>query len=177
MASERSLFRKLEVLISLASAEEVGGVRELGAAIERHSPDIFYSRRYDSNSEEFVWEFSRNVLRRAIKFARTLDLIDSGGALTETGRLALRRDRYAEVIRGRVRRTLEKSGFEFARANEVIRSLLSCDPPQLPTSEVLREELGIGLGKGKFSTLLTLLGHAGGANFSQRKMYLEFFGG
>jgi hypothetical protein len=69
---------------------------------------------------------------------------------------------------------LAHKGIEFAMLNTIIGQKLHSEPPILPTSEVLWNELQPVISRGLFSTLLTLLVHCECWQSSQRKVFLAF---
>jgi len=174
MPGERSLYRKIQVVLEIAKSAQVKTVEELRALIRLRRPSIFYSRRYDQAKDTFVDDISDRVIARAVSVGETLGLLSEHGSLTSDGRDALRKTQYEKVISRLVRAFLARSGVDLRQLNSVVRQSLRADPPILPTGEELWTRSGTELSYSKFSMLLLLLVHSNEASCSQRKVFLHF---
>jgi hypothetical protein len=172
--SDRSLYRKMEVVLDIAKAVSVVSVDELRAEIHGRKPSLFLSRHYNRTKDQFVEGISEQVIRRSLNTCRLLGLLGEDGGLTPDGREALRKTRYAAVVARLTRQFLRDRDINFNKLNEVIRKHLQASPPLLPTSEELWQATGMKLSRGMFTRMLTLLAHSGAAQSAQKRIYLRF---
>lgn len=135
---------------------------------------MFNTSRYVAERDAFVPDISIQAIKRAVAFCRFLDLLTEEGTLTVHGRDAARKSRFSAVLGEQARLMLGRAGVKFGVMNSVIRSRLHADPPVLPTSDVLWNELQPNMSRGTFSKMLTLLIHCECGHSSQKKVYLGF---
>ena len=174
MASDRSLYRKIEVVLDLAKSVSVASVHELRSEILGRKPSLFFSRQYNSATDRFDEDISERVIRKTLSVCRLLGLLDDDGSLTAAGREALRKTRFDAVVAGAVRRFLREREIHLAKLNELIRKRLQTNPPVLPTSVELWQATGMTMARGTFARMLTLLAHCGAADSTQKRIYLRF---
>lgn len=173
MPSERSLYRKIQVILEVARTARVATVKELRVQVADQNISTFFSRQYDGEKDEFVWRMSTRAVQGAVSLCVSLTLIDLSGHLTDSGRDALRRTRFDEVIAVRVRAFLKAEGVDFFELDRVVKRSLRADPVVLPTARVLWDEGQLRLGYGIFSKMLTLLANCGAVESTQRKVFLK----
>lgn len=173
MASERSLYKKIQEVLVIARSVRVKSLRELRDHIESEPPDMFKTRQYDAKTDTKPLLVSPPVVRRAVNMCLFLELLSIDGRLTETGREALHPRQFDQIVAECVRSKMLESGVHLSRLNDVIVKGLQASPPALPTSGALWEAAGNDMAKGLFTRLLTLLAHCGAAESSQRKIFLR----
>jgi len=172
MPSERSLYRKMELVLEVAAEVEPGSLDELRIEIE--GIPSFNTERYDAEKDDFVLGPSKPVIRRTVRWCVSLDLLSESGRLTRQGRSARRAGSFAKVVSKQVRLCLEVGGVDFAALNEAVTACMAASPAILPTARELWERLSPEIRCSDFSRLLTLLSHCGVATASQSRIYLSF---
>jgi hypothetical protein len=172
--SERSLFRKVQTVVEVAKTVKVSTLEELCREIKGLGPTMFNTSRYVAERDAFVTDISLEAIKRAVAFCRFLDLLSEEGGLTVHGRDAARKSRFGAVLGEQARLMLGRAGVKLGALNSVIRGKLHADPPVLPTSDVLWDELQPTMSRGTFSKMLTLLIHCECGRSSQKKVYLGF---
>jgi hypothetical protein len=175
MASERSMYSKIRLILSDAEREKPESLGGLVEGTHSRGHPAFLTYQYDVPTDDFVWRQSLKAIGRAVRMSRRLDLVDDSGQLTRAGAAALRSDAaFQDTVRSSVARVLEAAGVRSAKLNDTARRLLRSDPPTLPTAAVLWAELAPELGRAEFGRLLTLLADARGAETHQKKLFLRF---
>jgi hypothetical protein len=174
VASERSLFRKMQTVVEVAKSVKVSSLDELCQEIGGLGPTMFNTSRYVPERDAFVADISSESIRRAVAFCRLLELLSEEGTLTVHGRDAARKSRFSAVLGEQAQLMLGRAGVKVGKMNSVIRGSLQADPPVLPTADVLWDELQPDMNRGTFAKLLTLLIHCERGRSSQRKIYLGF---
>lgn len=174
MASDRSLYHKIELVLDIAKSVSVASVDELRIEIIGRKPANFFSRQYDPDTDRFDEDISERVVRKTLSTCRVLGLLADDGSLTTAGREALRKTRFDVVLAEAVRKFLREREIHLPKLNELIRKKLQASPPVLPTSEELWHATGTKMSRGTFARMLTLLAHSGAARSAQRRIYLRF---
>jgi len=167
----------MQIVVEVAKGARASSSSELCEIVKDEHPSIFATSRYDASQDTFVTGPSVEAVRRAVTLCRVLNLITEGGMLTPKGREAARRSRFSCVVGEEVGIMLAGKGVKFEMLNDIIRRKLHSEPPVLPTSEVLWNELQPEMSRGLFSRLLTLLVHSECGQSSQRKVFLAFGNG
>ncbi len=175
VASERSLYSKLDLVLGTALSSEPETLSQLSDSVLAQGHSAFVTRRYDADEDDYVWKPSRPSVVRVVGMARRLGLVDDSGQLTDAGNSAhstessFRRE-IADAVAGR----LGESGTSLASLNRLATELLRRSPPEMPTAAAFFEELEPSIGRAEFGRLLTLLADAEAALIAQRRIYLEF---
>jgi len=164
----------MQTVVDVAKAVKVSDLEELCQEIKGLGPTMFNTSRYAPERDAFVSDISIQAIKRTVAFCQLLELVNEEGALTVHGRDAARESRFSIVLGEEVRLMLSRGGVKLGAMNAVIRSKLHADPPVLPTSDVLWEELQPDINRGTFSKMLTLLIHCESGRCSQKKVYLGF---
>lgn len=173
MASERSLYRKIQVVLSLAKAVDIGSISELYTAVAAQRPPNFLTKQYDSAHDELTLDVSKRGVRRAVNICRRLGLLDEAGGLTETGKQALKAAHFDRIVSNQIRTLFRERGIGRSALNEIIRKCLRSDPVTMPTTSELWERTNSEISLMLFSQMLTLLSQCGEAQSFQRKIYTE----
>jgi len=174
MPSERSLYRKIQIVLDITKSVAATNIEQLRAEIAGQELPAFVSEQYDQDEDRFVPRVSERVIRKTLNACRLLELVGEDGRLTPTGREASRRTRFDAVIAQQARAFLSQRDVNFRRLNEIIRKHLQATPPVLPTSDKLWEAISTSVTRGIFTRMLTLLAHCGAAESTQRRIYLRF---
>jgi hypothetical protein len=174
MPSEYSLYRKIQVALDIAKSVQISAWSQLKEKIASEAPPNFMTTQYDVKRDAMVQQLSERSIRRTVNICRALHLIDDSGDLTSTGRKSLRHASFNKILAEAVREFLEGRNVNISNLNEIIQKSLRARPVVMPTAiqlwEASRTEMPLLL----FSQMLTLLSQCGGADSSQRKIYLEF---
>lgn len=173
MPGEKSLHRKIQLVLDQANSSEATSLGDLADRILNRQIPNFQTFQYDSEKDAFSWRPSIRVIKRAIILCHQLGLLDEKGRLTTYGKQAARKAQFDLVLSDRVRRVLVHDGVAIGKLNEAIEASLRSDPPILPTAKSLWAILQPNLNAADFSRFLTLLSHCGAAQSSQAKVYLR----
>ena len=173
MASEKSLYRKIQETLETTRSVDVSSIHELREAIEKREPHVFQTFQYDAERDEMTTRVSARVIRQTVNMCSVLGSIDTTGSLTEAGREALRKNKYNEVLAERVTALLRQQGVKVSALNQAIARCLEARPPVLPTTREIWSAAANGFPLGRFAKLLTLLAHCGYAKHSQQRLYLH----
>lgn len=173
MPSEKSVYRKIQVVLNTAKSVKVNTLEGLHAEIRARKQPNFLTRQYDREQDTVVDDISDRAIRRTLSVCLLLELIGPDGRLTKEGRQALRSVRFDNVIASQIRLFLRREGIIFSDLNKVILEDLHSNPPVLPTSRELWEAVDSDISISNFSRMLTLLSLCGGAQSSQKKIYLH----
>jgi hypothetical protein len=174
MASERSLYRKIQIVLDVTKSLSASNLEELRNKISSQELPAFVSEQYDEEEDRFVPRVSARIIRKTLGACRLLGLIGEDGKLTPLGREASRRSRFDPVISQQIRAFLNGRNVSFKALNDLIRKHLQANPPLLPTSDELWAAINTEVPRGTFTRMLTLLAHCGGAESAQRRIYLHF---
>lgn len=177
MPSEVSLYRKIQVVLDVAKSIKPNSIDELREEIKSQGYTNFLARKYDSEKDDFIQFISDRSIRRTIAFCLTLDLIGTDGSLSKQGRKAVDRTKFDKTVAGQIRDLLEGSEIHLPAFNKIILNKLRSNPPVLPTCKELWAEIETKMSYSKFSRLMTILVHCGGARSSQAKIYLQIESG
>lgn len=173
MPAEKSLYRKLQETLETSKTVDVSSLQELRQAIEKREHHVFQTTQYDADRDAMTTRVSARVIRQTVGVCLTLGLIDADGALTDSGREALRKNKFDDVVAGRVTLYLRQAGVKVGTLNQVIARCLDARPPVLPTTGELWKAAANEIPRGRFAKLLTLLSHCGHARYSQKRLYLH----
>lgn len=174
MASEKSLYRKIQLVLGVANVAPKTTLKDLVTEVESQKLPAFNTLQYDPDKDQFSWRVSRRVIRRTVSFCYRLGLVTEDGQLTRDGRQALRKTQFDIVLADRTRIILSASGIVIGKLNKTIEESLQSNPPALPTAKTLWSAAKTNMKVPEFSRLLTLLSHCGAAQSSQSKLYLTF---
>lgn len=176
MPSEKSTYSKIFTLLQNAQSSRIKDIETLKeVSIELNQP-IFFSRRYSEKKDDYVSQFSNNVLKRVISLTLELQLIDERG-ITELGKKALKRDNFQIILGKQIIEYLNVNGIKLKDLNKIISRILQEKIPIPPTANKIYVENGLDpkiISPLLFSKLLSLLSQCGFAKSSQTKIYLEF---
>lgn len=173
MASEKSLYRKIQETLETCKAVHVSSLQELREAIESRQHHVFQTLQYDANKDAYKPGISSRVIRQTVQMCLLLGLIERDGTLTAAGRDALRKNRFDDVIGIAILAFLKEQGVKTPTLNQTIAKGLESRPPVLPTAAELWRAVDNKVPRGRFTRLLTLLSHCGHARASQKKVYLQ----
>lgn len=173
MPSEKSLYRKLQLVLEQAAGSDTTKLNDLATQIESKRLPNFNTFQYDKKKDSFFWCQSPKVIRRTVRLCARLGLVDDSGQLTKDGRIALRKTQFNSVIAEKVREVLARDGVVVRQLNTLIKEGLNADPPQLPTAKALWSKANLEISVGEFSRFLSLLSNCGAAHSSQAKVYLR----
>jgi hypothetical protein len=172
MPSENSIYWKIRLTLDVAKSTKATELADLRSEIRGRNLSNFNSRHYDRDKDSYVIGVSERAIRRTLKLCQDLHLIGSDGVLTEEGRQAIRKTQFDAVLASQVRAFLKQLGVDLTNLNKVISKNFHSNPPILPTCQELWTTAGNGIDYSTFSSMLTLLSQCGGAESSQKKLYL-----
>jgi hypothetical protein len=173
MPAKRSLYRKIQEVLDSAKSVRAASRADLVQAITDSNNEIFHTLQYNARLDKFEPGISKRVVKQTVATCILLDLISGDGRLTDTGSSALRKAHFEGIVAKQIRAHLSFQGLDVEKLNRVIAKNLRAEPPVMPTCAVLWEAYGESIPYGRFARLLTLLAHCGGAQSSQRKIYLH----
>lgn len=173
MPSENSVYRKIQVVLDVAKSVNVTTIEELRNQIKSLKYPNFETPQFDQERDTFVRRQSDRVIRRIVAFCHIIGLIGSDGRLTKEGREALQRARFDDVVAAQIRSFLSREAVNLGDLNRSILENLQSSPPVLPTCNEIWTATGTEISYSIFSRMLTLLAQSGGAQSSQKKIYLH----
>ncbi len=172
MIGDRSLYKKMQIVLDSSMSRNPDSIAELEAHIQGQELVTFYSRQYNEAKDIFESKFSRRTLQGVIRLCIKLGLILENGRLTRNGRQALSPERFNKLVAAAVFSELLNSGMSIKRINLAIHKSLSSNPVVLPSVSYLWERSESTLSYAAFSRYLSLLGYCGFAQSSQSKLIL-----
>jgi hypothetical protein len=173
MATESSLYRKIQVVLDAAKSQKVHSIDELSREIGGLKPDNFLARFYDEDTDTFITGISEESIRRTVNLCHRLSLLRVDGTRTAEGVEASRKTQFDKVMAQQVRLFLKEAGVSLRDLNKVIAKSLRSDPLILTTCRTLWESTDGKVPYSTFSRMMTLLTQCGGAESSQKKVYLH----
>ncbi len=173
MPSENSVYRKIQVVLDVAKSVRVNTLEELRREIRGRKYPNFETLQYDQAQDDSVRRQSDRVIQRTVGICCALSIIGAEGRLTKEGRQALMKARFDNTIASQIRSFLKREGVRLSNLNSIIFEDLQSSPPILPTSRELWTASGSEISCSVFSRMLTLLAQCGGAQSSQKKIYLH----
>ena len=181
MYGEKSLYRKVQVVLEYAKEGKHTNKDSLLAFVERSKPTNFLTSWRNRETDIIEHRYSVNSIERAIRICVDLKLLeDETMALTSHGRSATDPRRFPTIVGNSAKEYLEASGISFASILNSINATLHSDKPHPPTSEEIWEHLGQPEGiinREDFQRLLTLLGQCQILSISQKRIFLPWFRG
>src|SRR4051812_41467423 len=138
MASERSLYAKIRVVLRTGERRPTSSLSDLVEQVLALGLPSFLTLQYDIARDEYLWQQSETAVRRCVRLCKRLALIEPTGELTSAGRRALRNESaYASVVGAQVRDVLADGGVDLKALNTTSRRSLRSADPELPTAAVL----------------------------------------
>ena len=168
--NERTIHRKLQVILDTARRGKFESLVELRAALEAEPPVSFMYRK----SKDRKLHCSERSIARSIRVAVTLGLLDPDSAkLTDAGIRATDPQKFDRVIGRQAVDFLERTGASFPKiASAINKRLLHADPPMPPTAINIWSALDEPIPYPSFAMYLRLIGYCGILATSQRKIFL-----
>ncbi len=172
MPGSNSLYWKIHYLVEFAGSSRFEDLTELVDQIRNENPGIFQTRQFDPDRDEFKEAFSKKSVRKTIRISQELGLLNDNAKLTKVGRRALRTGDYNKTIAAQINDVFIKRDVKKKEVNLIINKCLKGQPITIPTARSIWERIDANIGLHRFSSLMTLLTHCGGAKASQKKIYL-----
>jgi hypothetical protein len=180
MPGQKTLFRKVQVVLEYAKEGKHTDIESLVEYIESNKPTNFLTSWRNKETDIITHCYSTNSIRRTIKICMDLQLFQGATMeLTRRGRSATDSRRFPTIIGNSVKESLELAGISFNSILQSISAILHTDKPHPPTSESIWEEIAEDsgtMGKKEFQSLLTLLGQCQILSMSQKRIFLPKFG-
>lgn len=174
MPSERSLYRKMQIILDYCQAGKHSNIDELQDLVIRHSPLNFIYHRRDPKTKEVLAQCSSSSIKAAIRLCIDLYLISAPlGKITPLGVSATDPRRFSRIIGKQVSDSMANHQVPVERIIDVINNeLLRRNPPVAPTADQIWEALGIPMSLRYFRRLMHLLGQSAILQVSQQRIYL-----
>jgi hypothetical protein len=173
MPSEHSIYRKIQVILEIAKSANIETIPALQKLIERKNLVTFHTRHFDRDKDSFVIETSEKAIHNALRLCQDLKLVKTDGSLTEKGRQAIQRAKFEQVIANQILTCFREAGIQVSELNKLILESIQSNPPVMPTSSVLWAAIEEKMHHFQFSRMISLLAQCGGAESSQKKVYLR----
>lgn len=173
MPSERSVYSKIQVVLDVAKSVKLETMTQLIEAVRGLKADNFLTRHYDTDEDSYVIGISERSIQRTIDLCRKLTLIGDDGRLTEAGRQASRKTQFDNAVASQIRAYFDREHISLSDVNRFIMKNLHANPPVLSTTREIWNEKGKDTHYSTFARMLSLLAQCGGANTSQKKIYLH----
>jgi len=174
MANDLSLYRKMQVVLEIAKSQKVNSLDELILEIKGLQPDNFLTRSYDEKTDSYLTGISYKSIRKTVYLCQQLSLLNHSGKRTDEGVEASRKTQFDRIVARQVRSFLKTAGISLRDLNKTIMKSLRTDPPILSTSKTLWLGTDGQVSYSTFSKMLTLLTQCGGAESSQKKVFIQF---
>jgi len=179
MYGERTLYRKVQVVLEYAKEEKHTDKESLSEYIESNKPTNFLYSWRDKKTDTVKHRYSRNSIERAIKICMDLKLLQSEKMiLTSSGKSAIDPRRFPTIIGNSAKDFLEAAGISLDSILNAIRVILHSNKPYPPTYIEIWENLSKtegAISKEEFQWLLTLLGQCKILSMSQKRIFLPLF--
>jgi len=174
MASERSLYRKIQVVLDEIRKSRPENLDLLAERIHERSPINFTYYNTRIKGQTAVEVCKSKTIRRTIDICVDLELISPDVELTPAGRKALNLADYDNVLRQNLKLAFKKQGIIIEKIESTILDILKdASPDKIPTWQSISDAMQIeARNKRKFHDHITLLGMCKGISFSQKKIYL-----
>lgn len=174
--SDRSLYRKIQVVIEEAGKGKVSSFDGLVASLSGHLCFTYYKGPGEPA------ECDNKTIENSVELAIKLGFIDEHTMqITKTGIRALNRDQFSAVLKQRIKSYLNSQGLPFETLLEVIQKILAdARSSAIPSWESIFDRIiklygeKVTIDRRSFHVLLTLLGNANGIAFSRKKIYLPY---
>ena len=174
MPSERSIYRKVQVILEYCQPKKHKSIDELVDLIVGRAPASFVYHRIDPESDEIGAFASFRSIMHAVKITIELGLIhDNSGHLTKLGVSATDPGRFSRIIGNQTVELLKQKGVPLERIESTISSkLLHNKPPLSPTVDKIWLELNPEIRLKDFASFMNILGSSGILNVERKKIYL-----
>ncbi len=174
MPSERSVFRKVQIILEYCQPNKHKSIDDLVDLIAGRAPASFVYYRSDTESEEIRAIASYKSIMHAIELAIELGLIhENSGHLTKLGVSATDPRRFSRIIGNQTVELLEHKGLSLEKIESTISDkLLHNKPPLPPTVKRIWEALATEVKIKDFASYLNILGITGILSVEQKKIYL-----
>ena len=175
--SDRSLYRKIQVVVEEIGKGKISSLEAFLKAVQGHICFTYYKK------EDEPKECNKKTIERVLLLAIQLGLIEENAwEVTEkVGARAVNREQFSSVLRQRIRAVLKSKGLPFDALIEAIQKILdnarsgivpSWDNIYNSLTETYGDKMAVE--RKEFHTLLTLLSHADGIGYSQKRIYLPY---
>lgn len=174
MPSERSVFRKVQIILEYCQPNRHKSIDELVDLIVRRSPASFVYYRSDAESEEIRAIASPKSIMHAIELAIELGLInENSGHLTKLGVSATDPRRFSRIVGNQTVELLKNKGLPLEKIEQTIfEKFLQSRPPLPPTMKRIWEALATEVKIRDFASYLNILGLTGILSVEQKRIYL-----
>jgi len=182
MAGERTLYRKLQVILDYAKEGKHSDIGTLVAYVLKHKPTNFIYYYRDRSTDEVKRGYSESSVERTIEVLTDLMLLSPGDlSLTKRGVAATDPGRFPGIVGKGVTRFLEGRGIPLESILETIKVILRAESPRPPTATEIWEKLGLpedseesedSIDAKAFRQMMSLLGQCEVIYMTQRRIYL-----
>lgn len=171
--NERSLYRKIQVVLEHGRRGKHNSTDDLISAIQGHPPLNFIYTVLDRKAGKKVPICSRNSIRRAVSVCVELEFLrPENGQLTPLGVRAANPEHFDKAVVKQLNEYFKQIKTPIEAISAAISGrLLRHNPPIVPTSENIWAAVGEPLAFEQFASYLHLLGQCGVFETSQRKSY------
>ena len=174
MPSERSIFRKIQVILDYCQPRKHHSIDELKDVIEKKSPLNFVYYRVDTNSDETKPYASNKSISHAVDLCVELGLINSvTGHPTKLGVSASDPRRFSRIIGHQTLEILKLKGISLDEIEAtIVQRLLHRTPPVSPSVKRIWAELSTEIKLKYFASYMNILGLSGILSVEQKRIYL-----
>jgi hypothetical protein len=176
MPGERTLYRKIQVVLGYAKDGRHEDKETLVKYITNHKPTNFIYYYRDGNSEEVAHGYSQKSIEDSIDVCYDLKLFSGHTVdLTKTGISACDSRRFPSVVGRRTVEFLESRKIPLSAIDNAIKKILLSNNPEPPTARAIWSQLYESVDNVDFqlfARLLNLLGQSQQLLMTQRRIYL-----
>lgn len=178
MYGEKTLYRKIQVILEYAKEAKHKDVKSLVELVESNRPTNFLSSWRDKETDKVKHRYSSDSIERAIKICIDLKLLSNENlVLTSHGKSATDPRRFPTIIGNSAKEYLESVGVSIDSIVGAIKELLNSKNPVPPTSAAIWDQLHMvqgAISQEEFQRLLTLLGQGQILSMSQKRVFLPW---
>lgn len=179
MHGERSLYRKIQIVLDYAKEGKHRDKESLGDFIHSQHPTNFIYYYRNRKTDKIEHKYSRTSIDEAIDLCVELELLRKDDLHpTKTGISAIDPRRFPTIIGKKVSELFSRMDFPVTSIQSSIRKILQASNPMVPTATEIWSQLNSNNQKEgqldvlKFTRLITLLGQCKVLFMTQRRIFL-----
>lgn len=180
MPGERSLYRKIQIVLDSLKRESVASVEEIVEAVYvRHEPGFAYYWR-DSETDRILHDYSRRSIHATVVLCVHLRFAEAESGTVRITKLGIRATddrRYPVLLGQQAKSLLEESGIDLESILAAIRQVIGGDQPKPPAATEIWGQLdneSANIDFEDFRRLLGLLGQCQLIIMTQRRIFLPY---
>ncbi len=176
MAGERTLYRKIQVILDYAKDKKHPNIESLANYVTKQQPTNFVYYFRDRETDLIKHGYSENSIHQTIAFCINLKFLADREpvVLTKIGIMACNPARFPNILGKQISELLSDRGVEKDAVVAAIRKTLRSET-SIPTAQEIWERLGEErdkMGFSEFKRVLNLMGQSKVLTMTQRRIFL-----